>query len=323
MKLRNLIKSAALVASTALGAFPSLALALDYPTRPIVLMVPFAAGGSGDVVARALSDRLGQLLGKPVIVENKPGGDTVVATDALVRAKPDGHTLLVVNPNLATNPILKKSLPYNTDTDVLPVALIIKHPLVLAARANFPADDIKGLITYGKAHPGKISNAVTGMGTGNHLAVELMANIAGIKVLHAPFDPIMTAVAGGHVDLAVGGLSAIKPFVDQKTAKILGNTGLTEMKSDPPIPSIAGQGVPGFEYVLWWGIVAPKGTPGDVVAKINAALVNTVADSAVQARLQSFYGEIRVTSPEQFRTFIRDETAKWGGIIKSAGIKTQ
>jgi tripartite-type tricarboxylate transporter receptor subunit TctC len=266
---------------------------------------------------------MGQLLGQPIIVENKPGGGTVVATDALVRAKPDGHTLLVVNPNLSTNPSLVKSLPYKTPDDFAPVSLIIKHPLVLAARADLPANNVKELIDYAKANPGKVSNAVTGMGTGNHLAIELMANIAGVKVLHAPFDPIMTAVAGGHVDLAVGGLSAIQPFVDSKRAKILGNTGLTEMASNPPIPSIAAQGVPGFEYVLWWGIVAPKGTPGPVIAKLNKALVETLADPNVKERLASFYGDARADTPKEFLAFINDETTKWGKIIKDAGIEAQ
>lgn len=321
MEKRNWVLAAAFAVSATLGSAP--AHAQEFPTKPITLMVPFAAGGSGDIVARALTDKMGELLGQPIIVENKPGGGTVVATDALARAKPDGYTLLVANPNLSTNPSLVKSLPYKTPDDFAPVSLIIKHPLVLAARADLPANNIKELIDFAKANPGKVSNAVTGMGTGNHLAVELMANIAGIKILHAPFDPIMTAVAGSHVDLAVGGLSAIQPFVDSGKAKILGNTGLTEMKSNPPIPSIADQGVPGFEYVLWWGIVAPKDTPKPVIAKLNKALADTLADSKVKERLASFYGDVRATSPGEFLTFINDETVKWGKIIKDAGIQAQ
>ena len=316
--MKHLIK--ALVCTGMLAFMSANAHAAEnYPNRPVRIIVPFAAGGGGDYIVRAFSDKLSEALKQPVIVDNRGGGNTVIGTEAVARATPDGYTLAIVSPAFATNPTLQASLPYKTPTDFEPVGLVITYAMGLAARSSLDANNIAELIALDKKSPDPLSIATSGSGSASHLAAELFRDATGLNLLNVPYrgaGPALLDVAAGHVDLVFTGLSQIKSQLDTKRVKLLATSGLERLKSAPDTKTIAEQGVKDFEALVWWGILAPAGTPKDIVLKINSALKQSLADPEVSKRLEIIDGEVKVSSPEEFASFIDSEISRWGTLLK-------
>lgn len=286
----------------------------SYPNRPIRIIVPFAAGGGGDFIARSWADQFSKIMKQPVIVDNRGGGNTVIGTEALAKAPPDGYTLLIINPSFATNPALQPRLPYKTPDDFAPVGLIVTYAMGLAARSSLPADNIPELLAWGKKTHHTFTVATSGLGSASYLASELFGKATGLGLLNVPYrgaGPAMLDVASGNVDLAFTGFSQIKPLLDNKRVKLLGTSGEHRLKSAPDAKTIAEQGVKGFAAFVWWGVLAPAGTPDDIILKVNKALRQSLSDPKVVKRLEVIDGEVHVTSPAEFRSFLHDEISRW------------
>lgn len=315
--MKNLIR--AIVFGTALAATSAFAAPADsYPNKPIRIIVPFAAGGGGDFIVRAWSDKFAAEVGQPVIVDNRGGGNTVIGTEAVSTAAPDGYTLLIVSPSFATNPTLLPKLPYKTPDDFTPVGLVITYAMGLAARSSLDANNIQELLSLAKKTPTRFTIATSGKGSASHLAAELLRDATGLNLLNVPYrgaGPALLDVASGHVDMSFTGLSQIKAQLDTKRVKLLGTSGKQRLKSAPDTPTIAEQGIKNFEALVWWGILAPAGTPPDIVQKINHALKQSLADPEVTQRLAVIDGEVQVSTPEAFSELIKSEIVRWRGLL--------
>src|SRR5688572_21362644 len=300
MKLRY---AAALLLSTVACA----AQAQNYPTKAVRLVVPFAAGGSTDIIGRTLAQKLNELWGQPVIVDNRAGGSTVIGTDIVAKAPPDGHTLLVTPAPFTIVPSLATKLPYDPHKDFEPVTLINTTPLVVVVHPGVPAKSIKDLIALAKAKPGALNFGSSGSGGSNHLAGELFNAMAGVKMIHVPYKgnaPALTDLLGGHVDLVFNGLTSALPFIKSGKLRALGMTSLKRAGAMPDVPTLDEQGLKGFQAVAWNGLTAPARTPKNVIAKLNAEGSDPVGSTV-----------------EQYTAFLRDEIAKWAKVIKFANVK--
>jgi tripartite-type tricarboxylate transporter receptor subunit TctC len=306
------------------GAASLAAMAAEpWPSRPVHIVVPFAAGGGGDFIVRVWADRFSAALRQPVVVENRGGGNTVAGTEYVAHAAPDGYTLLFTSTALSTNPTLLANLKYRTPEDFAPIAQVISYPFALAARTTLEANDIPELVAYARKNPGKLTISTSGDGSGSHLAAALLQDTTGTRMITVPYrgaGPAIADVAAGHVDMTFTGMSQVKPFLDGRRVKVLASSGLNRLKSAPDVKTVADQGVPGFNAVVWWGMLAPAGTPRDVVGKINEALRVSLADPDVEKRLAVIDGDVRVSSPQEFEKLIRDEVIRWKRLIKPSDI---
>jgi tripartite-type tricarboxylate transporter receptor subunit TctC len=306
-----------------LGLFLLLALisglaAQPYPTKPIRIIVPFAAGGGGDFLVRAWSEKFSEVLKQPVIIENRGGGNTTVGTEAVARAAPDGYTLLFVSTSLSTNPTLMASLPYKTPDDFAPISLVLSYPFGLAARSNLPENTIGEIVEFAKKNPGKITIANSGDGSGSHLSALMLEDATGTDMTTIAYrgaGPAMTDVAAGHVDLTFTGMSQIKPFLDNKRVKLIASSGSKRLYSNPDLKTISEQGVKDYNSFVWWGLLAPAGTPKDVVDKIYQALKISINSPEVVKRISSIDGEVKLSTPQEFDQFLRDEIARWKKLL--------
>ena len=293
--------------------------ASSYPERPIRIVVPFAAGGGGDFIARAWSDKLSDTLKQPVIVENRGGGNTVVGTDVVVKAAPDGYTLLLVSPAISTNPTLLPNLPYKTPEAFAPVGQVITYAMGLAVNSDLPINNIAELVSFAKKNPGKLTTATSGEGSATDLAAELFMAATGTKISKIPYKGAgksVLDVASGHVDMLFTGMSQLKPHLDSKRIKLVATSGAERLKSAPNTPTIAEQGYPGFQAVVWWGVLAPAGTPKEIVNKINASLRTSLSQPEVTKRLAVIDGVVAVSSPAEFEVFLRKEISTWSKMLK-------
>lgn len=290
-----------------------------WPNRPVRIVVPFAPGGGGDFIVRTWSELFATALGTSVVVENRGGGNTVTGTEAVARATPDGYTLLFTSTALSTNPSLVPNLKFRTPEDFAPIAHVISYPFAMVARTNLEVSGVQDLIALAKRNPGKLNISTSGDGSGAHLAAELFKEATGTDIQTIPYrgaGPAIADVAAGHIDLTFTGMSQVQPLIDAKRVKVIASTGLNRLKSAPDVRTVAEQGVPGFNAVVWWGMLAPAGTPKDVVDKINQALRTSLADAEVRKRLAVIDGEVRVSTPQEFESFIRDEVTRWKRLIK-------
>lgn len=296
----------------------------NYPDRPIKIVVPFSTGGGGDYIARSWSNELSENLKQPVVIENKGGGGTVIGTQAVASAPPDGYTVLFVSQAIAANPFLRSNMTYQTPGSFAPVAKLITYAMGFAARADAPFSNVQELIQYGKQNPEKLTIATSGEGSATDLAAGQFMQATGLNIVKVPFKgsgAAATAVASGHVDLVFTGMSQIKPLLDGKRVKLIATSGAKRMQSLPNVPTVAEQGVAGFDAVVWWGMLAPAGTPGAVIDKLNQALRASLAKPEVAKRLAVIDGEIEVSSPAQFSAFIDVEMKKFSQLIKPAAKK--
>ena len=301
--------------------------AADYPAHPITLVVPYAAGGGNDVIARIVAGRMSASLGQQIVVENRGGAGGTIATRQVARATPDGYTLMIATSSLAINPSLYPNVGYDPRKDFAPVGLIASSSNVVLVHPSVPAKSIAELIALAKREPGKLTFASTGTGSSVHLAAELFAGMAGVKINHVPYKgsgPALNDLIGGHVALMFGTMaSAVGLVRDGSKVRALAVTGGKRSPLFPELPTVAEAGLPGYEAVLHYGIVAPAGTPRPVVEKLNAALNTALASDDVRERLSVDGAEPLPSSPEQYAADIASEEAKWSEIIRRAGMKAE
>ncbi len=300
-------------------------LAPAYPNRPIRLIVPFPPGGGTDIVARAIVVKLAEGWGQQIIIDNRGGAGGVIGADTVAKSTPDGYTLLFGTPGaLVINPLLNSKLPYDAMRDFAPVSLLALNPQLLAVHNSLPVNTVKELIALAKAQPGKLNYASVGEGTPNHLAMELFKSMTGTDMVHVPYKgaaPAVTDLVGGHVQLMFNPMPPLLPHVKSGRLKALAVGGTQRSSALPDVPTVAEAGVPGYEYVTWYSIVAPAKTPRAIINKLNARLAAVLVMPDVAQRLSVQGAEPRASTPEELTRFMQDDTRRLGGIIRFAGIK--
>jgi tripartite-type tricarboxylate transporter receptor subunit TctC len=311
-------------AATWLPAIPRVAQAQTYPTRPLRWLVPFAPGGSTDIIARLIGGWLQERLGQSVVIENKPGANTQIATQVVVSSPADGYTLLFVSTSSATNVTFYDTLPYNFLRDIAPVAGLVRSPFILTVNVNVPATTIAEFIAYAKANPAKINMASTGIGTSPHLSGELFQVMTGTKMVNVPYRgeaPAMNDMIAGQAQVIFGSPAGTLPHIQSGALRALGVTGAQRIGALPQVPSI-GETVAGYEASTFYGVGVPKTTPGDIVERLNREINAGLASPAFNARIADL-GAVLTLSPAEFGQLIADETEKWGKVIRTANIKPQ
>jgi tripartite-type tricarboxylate transporter receptor subunit TctC len=299
--------------------------AQTYPNKPIHLIVAFPPGGTTDVVARLVGQKLSEGLGQPVVVDNRPGASGIIGTEMAAKAAADGYTLLMgyITTN-AINPSLYGKLPYDPVKDFAPVSWIASAPLLVMVHPSIPVNSVKELIALAKSKPGQLSYASGGNGSPPHLAGELFKTMAGVDMMHVPYKgsaPAMVDVLGGHVPVYFDGIVTTLPQVKAGKLRALGVTSAKRSPSAPEIPTVAESGLPGFEVISWWGMVVQAGAPKEIVSKLNSEIVKIVQMPDVKERLASQGAIPMGSTPEQFAAHIKAETAKWGKVIRECGVK--
>ncbi len=309
----------------ALPALPRLARAQSYPTQPIRLVVGFAPGSTTDTLARLMSQWLSKRLGQQFVVENRPGAGGNIGAETVVKATPDGYTLLMVPPAVAANATLYAHLSFDFIRDSAPVAGVVRVPNVLEVNPSVPVKTVPELIAYAKANPGKLSFASAGIGTASHLAGELFNAKTGLHLTHIPYHgdgPAMVDLIGGQVQVGFATMTASIGHIRAGQLRPLAVTTLTRSDALPDVPTVA-DFVPGYEASSWFGIAAPKGTPADIIARLNRETNAGLADPTIKARIADMGGMLLTGSPEDFGKLIVAETDKWSKVIRAAGIKAQ
>ncbi|MEW6454366.1 MAG: tripartite tricarboxylate transporter substrate binding protein [Pseudomonadota bacterium] len=309
--------------TAALAAFPRIACAQTYPTKPVRWIVGYPAGGSADIVARLIGQYLAEKLGQPFLIENKPGAGNNIATEAVVRAPADGYTLLLVNPANAINATLYDKLSFNFLQDIEPVAGFLRVPNVAEVHPSVPAKTIPELIAYAKAHPGKINMASAGNGIPSHVAGELFKMMAGIDMVHVPYRgsaPALTDLLSGQVQVMFDPLPSSIEHIRAGKLRPLAVTTVSRSEVLPDLPTV-GDFLPGYEASTWFGAGVPKGTPADIVERLNKEINTGLADPKLRARLADLGGTVLPGSPADFGKLVADETAKWGKVVKFSGAK--
>jgi len=301
------------------------ASAQSYPNRSIEWVVPYAAGGGTDVVARTLGQPFSAALGQPVVIVNKPGAATNIGADYLARSKPDGYTVMTADTGtLAANPFLYKALPFNAATDLVSVGLTVRFPMILVASPSFPANTLEEFIAWAKKQSNPVSYATPGSGSPHHLATELFGELALIKLSHIPYKgaaPAVQDVMGGQVPFMFVDSATGYSFLTSGKLKAIAVATPERLKSFPTVPTLNEQGLKGFEAYAWQGLVVSKDTPPDVIGTLNKALQSALANPDAQARLLAMGLEITPSTPEQMTAYANNERKKWGAVIQASGIK--
>ena len=296
----------------------------QYPSKPITLVVPFAAGGSNDIVARAIGKKLGEAWGQTVIVDNRAGAGGVIGADFVARAPADGHTLLLVSSTYTINPAVKAHMPFDTVKAFEPVAFVAASPLLMASANKLPVTSAQELIALAKAKPNSINYASAGPGSINPIAAELFAAAAGVKIVHVPYKGGSLAVndlVGGHVDLYISSMPQILQIAKTGQARPLAVTGLKRSPAMPDVPTLDEIGLKGYEASSWWGIVVPAGTPADVVTKLNTEINKALGSDEMKRFLEGEGAEAKAMSPQDFRALIDAEMKRWDKVAKEANIR--
>jgi tripartite-type tricarboxylate transporter receptor subunit TctC len=314
-----------LAAGTALlPAMQHIARAQAYPSRPVRIIVGFAAGGNFDAIARLIGQWLSEQLHQPVIIENRPGASSNLATEAVIRAPADGHTLLLGGAVNAVNATLYEKLSFNFISDVAPVAGVVRFPNVMTVGASFPAKTVPEFIAYAKANPNKISHGSSGIGTTQHLAGELFKMMTGVAFIHVPYrgaSPALTDLLSGQVQVLFEPLPASIQHIKSGALRALAVTTATRSEALPEVPTV-GEFVPGYEASGWSGVCAPKNTPIEIIEKLNTVINASFADPKMKAHLTDLGATILAGSSADFGKLIADETEKWARVIRAAGINS-
>jgi tripartite-type tricarboxylate transporter receptor subunit TctC len=301
--------------------------AQPYPGRALRLVVPHAVGSAPDFVGRTIAGRLGELLGQPVTVENRPGKNEIVGTEVAARAPPDGYTLLLVTPAFSANPALHSKLPYDTARAFVPVALLAVLPRVLVASTNLPVSSLQDVIAIAKASPGRIAYASTGRGSGPHLAGELLKSRTTVQMRHVVYDALEPALAdlvAGRVQLMLIDFPAVEPLVSAGKLRALAVTGPKRLPAAPDVPTMTEAGVPDYELVDWFGVVVPAGSPKAAVERLNADLRRTMQSPEVRDKLRARLGaEAAVGTPADFAALLRSEFALWDKLAREMTIRVE
>jgi tripartite-type tricarboxylate transporter receptor subunit TctC len=325
MRLKRTLGRSVAAALVAL-ALPAPALAADtYPSKPIRLIIPFPPGGSNDVVGRVIATQLGERLGQQVLVDNRGGAGGVIGTEMAAKAAPDGYTLLFISSAFAANSSLYK-LPYDPVKAFVPVAMIAAGPNVLAVAPGLAVNSVKDLLAMARARPGQLNYASAGVGSFQHLGSALFVSLAKVNIVHVPFKgggPAMVDVISGNTQVMLGSLVQTLPQIKAGKLKALGVGGTRRSPTLPDVPTIAEAGVPGYEAVNWWGIIAPAGTPVPIVARIHKELGAIAQTPDMQKRFEAEAVEAVQMSTPEFGQYIERETVKWARVVKEAGIKAE
>jgi len=314
-----------LVALALLPLLLAPAAAQQYPTKSIRLIVPFAPGGSNDIVGRAIATPLGEHLGRQVIVDNRPGAGAVLGTEIVANAPKDGYTLLINSLTHTINPWLYK-LPFDPIKAFAPVSMIASGPIVLVVNPSLPVQSVAELIALAKAQPGKLQYASAGIGTFTHLGAELFKLAAGVNLLHVPFKgggPAAIDVIGGHTKVYFSNLLTVMPHIRSGKLRVLGVGGKQRIAQLPDVTTIAEAGVPGYEAINWWGVLAPAGTPAPIVARLHAEIAAVLNTPDVQKRLAAEGANVVHMSSAEFGEFQLNDLERWGHVVQEGGIKPQ
>jgi tripartite-type tricarboxylate transporter receptor subunit TctC len=307
------------------AVLPAAASAQAYPSRPVRIIIGFAAGGAFDITARLIAQRLSDRLGQPFIVENRPGAGTNLATEAVVRAPPDGYTLLLGGAVNAVNATLYEKLKFDFVKDIAPVAGIIRFPNLMEVNPAFPANTVPEFIAYAKANPGKITFASTSTGSTQHLAGELFKMMTGVNMVHVPYrgaSPALTDLISGQVHVMFGPLPPSIEFIRSGKLRALAVTTQTRSQALPDVPTVA-EFVPGYEASGWNGVGAPKNTPAEIIDKLNREINAALADPDIKARLADLGGTALAGSAAEFGTLVTEETEKWAKVVRFSGAKAE
>lgn len=311
------------VAMLVLG-FSALAQAQGYPAKRVTIVNGFPPGGTVDLLARTLAQKLTETWKQPVIVENRPGASGIIGSEVVMKAAPDGYTLMVIPMTHATNPSLYSKLPFDPITDFTAITMLASQPVMLVVNPKFPAKNVAEMVAMAKANPGKFNCASGGNGTSQHLACELFKSMAKVDIKHIPYKgnaPAMTDVIGGQVEIMFDQMATAVPHVKGGKVRALGVTTAVRAPSMPGVPTIAEAGVPGYEMSAWFGLVGPAGMPRDLVARIQADSAHVLMLPDVKERLSSQGLDLTPNTPEQFTAFLKSELVKWNKVIKALGLK--
>jgi tripartite-type tricarboxylate transporter receptor subunit TctC len=311
--------------AAALPCVPGPAWAQTYPTRPVRLIVGFAAGGPTDIVARVIGQWLSERLGQPFLIENRSGAGSNIATESVVNAPADGYTLLLVAPANTINATLYETLSYNFIRDIAPVAGVLRTYYVMVVNPSVPANSVPEFIAYAKAHPSKINMASAGTGTPQHVAGELFKISTGTDMLHVPYRgsaPALTDLIGGQVQVMFDNLASSLPYIRAGKLRPLAVTTVARAEALPEVPTV-GDFVPGFEASATFGVAAPRATPAAIVERLNQEINAGLSDPKIKARFTELAGTMLPGSPADFATLIAEETEKWGKVVRFAGIKPE
>ncbi len=306
----------------ALGMLSGGAFAEEYPSKPIRLVAPYPPGSVTDLLARMIGQKLTESWKQPVIVDNRGGGGSVIGTDTVAKAPPDGYTILMVAPDLAINQSLHSKLPYDAQKSFAPVTLLVTSPTVLIVNPSLPVGNLRELIAYAKSRPGRLSYASGGNGTVGHLGMEMLKNMGGIDMLHVPYKgtaAVVSAVLAGEVQVAFAQMSTVRPHALSGKLRVLANASGVRAQAMPDVPTVAEAGLPGYKADVWFGLVAPAGTPGAIVSRLNREIGSILNMPDVRAQLLSQGIEPRPGTADEFAALIDTEIVKWGEIVRKTG----
>jgi len=321
--MQNLLRGAALALVALTPVLSSPATAQDYPSRAVKIIVPFGAGGPADVFTRQLAQALQEQLKQSFVVEDRPGGGSIIGTNEVAKSAPDGYTLLTMSNTHTTNESLTPNKPFQLMRDFVPVAGINYSDLVMVVHPSVPAKNVKEFIALAKKDPGKLNYASSGPGTPYHMAAELFKTMTGTDIVHVPHKAsgeMRNSVLGGHVQMAFDAITTMAENVKAGQVRALGTTASKRSTVLPDVPTIAESGVPGYEATIWLGIMAPKGTPKDIVDKINAAINKSIERPDVLAAWSKQGAVPLVMTPAEFDTYLRKDIDKWAKVVSAAGL---
>ena len=315
-----------LISGIALSLAAAAVCAQGFPDRAVTMIAPFPAGGSVDLVARAVAQQMSEAWKQPVVVVNRPGAGGNIGAEAVARAAPDGYTLLMGTTALASSPALYTKLPYDLLRDLAPVTLVVTMSNLLVVHPALPAQSVRELLALAKSRPGTLNSASAGVGSSNHLALALFNTMTGAGIAHIPYKgaaPAVADVMGGHVAMTFVPIAAAVAPVKAGRLRALGITGASRSPALPAVPTISEAGVPGYEATSWNALLAPGATPRELVQKIQGAAADSLRTPKVKDILASAGADAAGNSPDEFAAFLRNETVKWGKVVKAAGIEPE
>jgi len=305
---------------------PQVSVAQGYPEKPIRFIVPYAAGGTTDLLSRAIAQKLSEALGQGVVPDNRPGAGGNVGAEIAAKSPPDGYTMLMapVSPMAINVTLYGGKMAFNPEKDFAPVTLVAKVPLVVVVNPSVPAKNLMELIALAKSKPGRLNYGSAGNGSSNHLVGEMLKTAAGIDMVHIPYrggGPGMMALVAGQIDVLMGQVPTVTPMVNAGRLRALAVSGAQRSPALPEVPTMAEAGLPGFDATAWYSIVVPAGTPKPIIARLNAELVKILKSPDIRARLISEGADVETSTPEELAAFVRSEIPKWAKAIKDSGTK--
>ena len=319
-----MFKHSAIVIAALFSALP--ASGAQYPERPIRMIVPFAPGGGSDISARTMSEELGRALNTTIVIDNRPGAGSVLGTDLATQATPDGYTTLLGNISMAFNAALYKKLPYNALRDLAPISLATEQPNIIVIHPSLPANDLQEFVALAKSQPGKLTYGSAGLGSGTHLAMEMLMMSQKIKLIHVPYKgtgPAVAALLGNETNAFMSTFASALPHVKANRLRALAVTTKTRAATLPEVPTVEQSGVPGFEYATWYGVLAPAGTPKLIINMLNKAIVGVLSKPEMKDRYARQGVTAIPTTSEKFFRLFKSETEKWAKVVHEAKIPKQ